>query len=52
MTNFDLNIFSQYYEKNYIQSNVLNKFNEKREENLNKIINDCNVSRDTAKDLF
>ena len=38
--------------KNNIQSNVLNKFNEKREENLNEIMNACNVSRDIAKDLI
>ena len=50
--NCGLNIFSQYCEKNNIQSNVLNTFNEKREENLNEIINACNVSRDTAKDLI
>ena len=40
------------FEKNNIQSNVLNKFNEKREENLNEIMNACNVSRDIAKDLI
>ena len=50
--NCGLNIFSQYCEKNNIQSNVLNKFNEKREENLNEIMNACNVSRDIAKDLI
>ena len=38
--------------KNNIQSNVLNTFNEKREENLNEIMNACNISRDIAKDLF
>ena len=38
--------------KNNIQCNVLNTFNKKREENLNEIINACNVSRDTAKDLI
>ena len=27
-------------------------FNEKREENLNEIMNACNVSRDIAKDLI
>ena len=38
--------------KNNIQSNVLNKFNEKREENLNEIMNACNVLRNIAKDLI
>ena len=50
--NCGLTILSQYCEKNNIQSNILNKFNEKREENLNEIMNACNVSRDIAKDLI
>ena len=50
--NCGLTILSQYCEKNNIQSNILNKFNEKREENLNEIMNACNVSREIAKDLI
>ena len=47
--NCGLNIFFQYCENNNIQSNVLNTFNEKREDNLNEIMNACNVSRDIEK---
>ena len=50
--NCGLTILSQYCEKNNIQSNILNKFNEKREENLNEIMNSCNMSRDLAKNLI
>ena len=50
--NCGLTILSQYCEKNNIQSNILNKFNEKREENLNEIMQSCNISRDLAKNLI
>ena len=50
--NCGLVILSQYCEKNNIKCNALNKFNEKREDNLKLIMNACNVSREIAKDLI
>ena len=50
--NCGLVILSQYCEKNNIKCNALNKFNEKREDNLKIIMNACNISREIAKDLI